>query len=61
MAELQRRGLDEALVIVGGTIPRADVPALKSLGVAEVFGPGTSLATIGDYIRKHAPSPALPW
>ena len=61
MSELQSRGLGELLVIAGGTIPRADVEPLKDAGIAEIFGPGTSLATIVDYIRKHAPSSTAPW
>ena len=61
MSELQSRGLGELLVIAGGTIPRADVEPLKDAGIAEIFGPGTSLATIVDYIREHAPSSTAPW
>src|SRR3954451_7562052 len=37
MEELQRRGLDDVLVIAGGTIPQVDVPVIKKLGIAEVF------------------------
>jgi methylmalonyl-CoA mutase C-terminal domain/subunit len=57
MEEIRARGLDDVLVIAGGTIPKADIPALKALGVAEIFGPGTSLSAIVDYIRTHAPAP----
>ena len=46
MEELRRRGIDDVLVIAGGTIPQTDIPAIKSLGIAEVFGPGTSLSAI---------------
>ncbi|MEZ4561630.1 MAG: hypothetical protein R2853_02710 [Thermomicrobiales bacterium] len=45
------------LVIAGGTIPKADVPEIKRMGVGEVFGPGTSLRDIVDYIAAHAPAP----
>lgn len=55
MAEMRKRQLDDVLVIAGGTIPMADVTAIKALGVSEVFGPGTSLATIVDYLRANAP------
>ena len=61
MEELQQRGLDDLLVIAGGTIPKADIPRIKALGVAEVFGPGTRLATIVDYIRDNAPRPSPLW
>ena len=42
---LRAQGLDDVLVIVGGIIPEGDIPALKDLGVAEVFTPGASLDT----------------
>jgi len=41
-------------VVVGGTIPPEDVSVLKSVGVAEVFGPGTLLKTIIDKIGALA-------
>jgi methylmalonyl-CoA mutase, C-terminal domain len=61
MDELRERGLDDVLVIAGGTIPKADIPRIKELGVAEVFGPGTRLATIVDYIRDNAPRRSSLW
>lgn len=61
MDALRERGLDDVLVIAGGTIPKADIPRIKALGVAEVFGPGTRLGTIVDYIREHAPRPSALW
>jgi len=61
MEELHERGLDDILVVAGGTIPKADIPRIKALGVAEVFGPGTRLATIVDYIRDNAPRRSPLW
>jgi methylmalonyl-CoA mutase, C-terminal domain len=61
MDELHDRGLDDVLVVAGGTIPKADIPRIKALGVAEVFGPGTRLATIVDFIRDNAPRPSTLW
>jgi methylmalonyl-CoA mutase C-terminal domain/subunit len=55
MAALRDAGMDDVLVVAGGTIPDEDVPALKSLGVAAVFGPGTSLREAAAFIRDHAP------
>jgi methylmalonyl-CoA mutase, C-terminal domain len=43
---LRAEGLGDVLVIVGGIIPDADIPALKELGVAAVFTPGAPLQTI---------------
>lgn len=61
MDELRARGLEDILVVAGGTIPKADVATIKDLGVAEVFGPGTQFTAIVDYIRQHAPTPSPSW
>ena len=53
MELLHEKGLDEVLVIVGGIIPDADLPALKALGVAGVFRPGTAMQEIIDFIRQQ--------
>ena len=42
---------EDVLVVVGGTIPAQDIPELKELGVAEVFGPGASTQDIVEFIR----------
>jgi methylmalonyl-CoA mutase C-terminal domain/subunit len=47
--------LEDTLVIAGGIIPDDDERELKELGVAEVFGPGMSMADIVEYVREHAP------
>lgn len=53
VAELLRaRGLKDVLVIGGGIIPPEDVPKLKKAGVAEVFGPGTPLRTVVEFIES---------
>ncbi len=49
---LKKKGLRDVLVFGGGIIPDEDVPALKKKGVHEVFGPGTPLASIVDYLSK---------
>ncbi|HEX5167145.1 MAG TPA: cobalamin B12-binding domain-containing protein [Thermomicrobiales bacterium] len=54
-SELEGAGLTDVLVVAGGTIPNEDVAALKELGVAEVFGPGTPLESAVRFIREHAP------
>ena len=52
---LREEGLSDVLVTAGGIIPGADVPELKAAGVAEVFGPGTSIGQVAEYIRSHVP------
>ena len=48
---LRQAGLDHVRVIVGGIIPEADVPRLLEMGVARVFGPGTSLPEIASFVH----------
>jgi len=55
MAELRKVGRDDALVVAGGTIPEDDIPAVLDMGIAAVFGPGTTLNTAIDFVRDHAP------
>jgi methylmalonyl-CoA mutase C-terminal domain/subunit len=52
---LKEKGVDDILVLGGGVIPDEDVPALKSVGVAETFGPGTFTGDIINYIKEHLP------
>jgi methylmalonyl-CoA mutase C-terminal domain/subunit len=51
---LREQGVDDVLVTAGGTIPQADVTALKALGVAEIFTPGASTDRIVEFIRQGA-------
>ncbi len=46
--------LSDILILVGGIIPEEDETHLKSLGVAEIFGPGTPMAETVDFVREHA-------
>src|SRR3972149_2076742 len=48
--ELKRRGVNDVLLFAGGIIPAEDVPMLKSLGFAEVFGPGTDTNHIVEFV-----------
>jgi methylmalonyl-CoA mutase C-terminal domain/subunit len=51
---LREKGLDDVLVVVGGIIPDDDVAALTADGVAAVFGPGTTIREVADFIRANA-------
>jgi methylmalonyl-CoA mutase C-terminal domain/subunit len=59
MALLKEHHADDILVVLGGTIPARDIPALKAHGVAAIFGPGTPLETTVDFIRNHVRQAAL--
>ena len=46
---------EDTLILVGGVVPDEDKAHLKELGVAEVFGPGTSMEETVDFVRENAP------
>jgi len=50
MELLRSKGLKDVVVVAGGIIPEKDIPLLKEAGIAEVFGPGTSIDTIAKFI-----------
>jgi methylmalonyl-CoA mutase C-terminal domain/subunit len=49
---LREKGEDEAKVILGGTIPPDDIPRLKEAGIAEIFGTGTPLKKIIEFVSE---------
>jgi methylmalonyl-CoA mutase, C-terminal domain len=51
---LKQQGAGDIGVVLGGTVPPADAVKLKDAGVAEVFGPGSSLKSIVDYVTQAA-------
>ena len=46
MELLKANGQDQVKVFIGGIIPDEDIPRLKELGIAGVYGPGASTETI---------------
>ena len=52
LAGLREHGLDDVLVMVGGTIPAEDARELKDQGVAEVFTPGVPTSAIVEFLRE---------
>jgi methylmalonyl-CoA mutase C-terminal domain/subunit len=53
MQLLKEKGGEDILVIGGGVIPQDDIPGLKTAGIKEVFGPGTSTEMIANYIKEN--------
>jgi methylmalonyl-CoA mutase C-terminal domain/subunit len=53
ISSLKEKGVREKPVIVGGVIPRKDVDRLKGMGVAGVFGSGSSIKEIVQFIRTE--------
>src|SRR6476469_8311653 len=50
---LREAGLEHVGVLVGGIIPEGDIPKLLEMGVARVFGPGTSLPEIISFLQER--------
>ena len=65
MEVMRQAALADVGILVGGIIPEEDERKLRDLGVAQVFGPGTVLDEIADFLhstgradRSLLPSPA---
>ena len=52
---LDEQGASDILLFGGGIIPDEDVPKLRELGVAAVFGPGTPTHEIVEFLRREVP------
>lgn len=50
---LKERGIEKELVILGGFIQKEDIPHLKEIGIAEVFGTGTKMQEIVRFIEEN--------
>ena len=53
MKKFKEEGIDDVLVLGGGIIPDDDVTKMKEVGISEIFGPGTKIQEIVDYIKSH--------
>lgn len=52
---LREAGAEDVVVFGGGIIPESDVLTLEKAGLAAVFGPGTPLTTITDWVATNVP------
>ncbi len=50
---LEAAGAADIKVFGGGIIPKEDADALKQRGVAEIFGPGTQLTDIVQWVQAN--------
>jgi methylmalonyl-CoA mutase C-terminal domain/subunit len=57
---LRAVGADDVLVVVGGTIPRRDVPLLEDAGAAAVYPTGTPLPDLVESLRSLADAVQTP-
>jgi methylmalonyl-CoA mutase C-terminal domain/subunit len=49
---LKEQGADDIVVFGGGIIPDEDIPRLKAAGVRALFGPGTPMHEIVDFLKR---------
>jgi len=57
MELLKANGQDQVKVFIGGIVPDEDIPRLKELGIAGIYGPGASTETIVREIREAVKRP----
>ena len=50
---LKEKGGEDILVVAGGIIPKKDIPALKEAGIGEIFGPGTPIDDIVNFVNSQ--------
>ena len=50
---LKQKKMDDVLLVCGGIIPDEDTAALKQMGFAGAFGPGTSTQDLTKFIREQ--------
>ena len=51
---LKQNQAQDIPVVVGGIVPREDIAELRILGIQGVFGPGTPLNSVVDFISQLA-------
>lgn len=51
---LREMGKADVLLVCGGIIPDEDIPSLKKMGFAGVFGPGTLTQELVSFIRDES-------
>jgi methylmalonyl-CoA mutase C-terminal domain/subunit len=53
MKRVKEKGLNDVLILFGGTIPKDDIAVLKAEGVNGVFPSHASLETITEFIKEN--------
>ncbi|GAA0500641.1 methylmalonyl-CoA mutase [Paractinoplanes deccanensis] len=54
---LAERDADDVVVFGGGIIPADDIAELEKLGVARIFTPGATTASIVEWVRANVSAP----
>ena len=51
--EMKKQGLDDVLLVAGGSFPPEDIPTMKDMGIDEVFRGGSLTEVFVSYIRNN--------
>jgi methylmalonyl-CoA mutase C-terminal domain/subunit len=54
--EMKKKKIDDIIVVVGGVIPKRDIPTLKGMGINGIFPGGTPLDESIRWIKEHVSS-----
>ena len=52
ISDLKEQGMADVIVVAGGTIPEEDRETLIAMGISGIFGPGSSMRQISEFIRE---------
>lgn len=53
MEILREQNIDDIVVFGGGIIPEGDIPALREMGVARIFTPGTTTNEVVEWVNEN--------
>ena len=52
--KMREKKMEDVLVVVGGVIPKQDIPKLKNMGIEGIFPGGTPFEESVRWIQEHA-------
>jgi len=53
MKEMKKKKIDDIQVVIGGVIPKRDIPHLQKMGIQGIFPGGTPFDESIRWIREH--------
>ncbi len=53
MKEMKKKKIDDIMVVVGGVIPKRDIPKLQKIGIEGIFSGGTPFDESIRWIKEH--------
>ena len=51
--EMKKNGLDNVLLVAGGTFPAEDIPTMEEMGIDKIFRAGSLSESFVEYIRDN--------